>query len=346
MSRTLARSAFLATFAAYAGAAAAQSSSVTLFGTIDINARQVSNDGSPRKNLMGTDGLNSSRLGFRGTEDMGGGLTAGFWLEAPMTPNDGNSIGLNFRRRSTVSIIGQTWGELRLGRDYTPVFWTRALYDPFGFNGIGLSGNVDPNGLLQPTYVRSSNAVSYLLPARLGGVYGQFTVAPSEGAPNTKYYGGRLGYAKGPFDVSVAASRQSLNGGANRFDTWVVGGSYNAGFATLEGTYSRDRNDTGAGTTFRHWMLGTVVPIDVAEIHASYNDMDAGAGNGARMAAIGLVYNASKRSALYATYSHLSNEGAFKQSVDFSFPAAVSGATPVTPGGTSRAFEVGIRHLF
>jgi len=331
--------------AACATTAQAQSS-VTVFGAVDINVRHQANEGASNKNVMGTDGLNSSRLGFRGSEDLGDGLSAGFWLEAPMTPNDGNSTGLTFRRRSTVSLVSKQWGELRLGRDFTPTFWTRAIYDPFGFNGVGLAGNVDPNGLAQPTYVRASNAVAYFLPSGLGGVYGQFMVAPSEGAPNAKYQGGRLGYAKGPVDVSIAVSRQSLNGGANRFDTWVVGGSYNLGFATLQGAYNHDHNDTGAGTTYRHWLIGAVVPIGVAEIHASYNKMDAGSGDGAKMAAIGGVYNLSKRTALYATFSQLSNEGTFKQSVDFSYPAAVSGGTPVTPGGRSRGLELGLRHFF
>ena len=334
-----------AALCALAGAANAQSSA-TVFGAVDINLRYQDNDGSPTKRVMGTDGLNSSRLGFRAVEDLGDGLKAGFWLEGAMTPNDGNSAGLAFRRRSTVSLMNDTWGELRLGRDFTPVFWTRALYDPFGFNGVGLAGNVDPNGIAQPTYVRSSNSIAYFLPNKLGGVYGQFMIAPSEGAPNTKYIGGRLGYAKGAFDVSIAASRQDLNGGANRFNTWVIGGSYNFGVATLEGAYSHDRNDTGAGTTFKHLLVGGVVPIGVGEIHASYNKMDAGSGNGATMAAVGYVYNLSKRTALYGTYSQLSNEGAFKQSVDFSYPAAVSGGTPVTAGGKSRGLEVGIRHFF
>ena len=334
-----------AVFGMLAGVACAQSS-VTVFGAVDINLRHQSNDGAPNKNVMGTDGLNSSRLGFRGSEDLGDGLSAGFWLEAPMTPNDGNSIGLTFRRRSTVSLVSQRFGELRFGRDFTPTFWTRAIYDPFGFNGVGLAGNVDPNGVLQPTYVRSNNAIGYLLPNTLGGVYGQLMVAPSEGTPNGKYTAGRLGYAKGAADVSVAVSRQDLNSGANKFNTWVVGGSYNFGVATLEGAYNHDHNDTGAGTTYKHWLVGTVVPVGVAEIHASYNKMDAGSGNGARMAAVGVVYNVSKRTALYSTYSQISNEGAFKQSVDFSYPAAVSGGTPVNAGGTSRGLELGIRHFF
>ena len=82
-----------AALCALAGAANAQSSA-TVFGAVDINLRYQDNDGSPTKRVMGTDGLNSSRLGFRAVEDLGDGLKAGFWLEGAMTPNDGNSAGL------------------------------------------------------------------------------------------------------------------------------------------------------------------------------------------------------------------------------------------------------------
>jgi predicted porin len=329
---------------AFAGAASAQS--VTLFGVVDLNLRWQSNDGTRSKKVMGSDGLNSSRLGFRGVEDLGDGWKAAFWLEAAMTPNEGTSAGLNFKRRSTMSLISSQYGEVRLGRDYTPSFWARASYDPFGFNGVGLAGNVDPNGILQPTYVRSSNAVQYFLPSRLGGAYGQFMVAAGEGGSNTKYEGGRLGWANDKLDVSASVARQALNFGANSFKTWVVGGSYKFSFTTLEGVYNHDHVDTGAGTTYQHWLVGTVVPFGQSEIHASYNDMGAGHGNGAKMVALGYVYNLSKRTALYSTYSSVKNEGAFKQSVDFSYSPVIGGGTPVTVGGRSSALESGIRHAF
>ena len=247
------------------------------------------------------------------------------------------------RRRSTVSLIHKDWGELRVGRDYTPVFWTRALYDPFGFVGIGLEGNVDPNSVLQPTYVRANNSVGYLLPNTLGGVFGQIMIAPSEGGANTKYRAARVGYAKGPIDVSIAASRQSLNSGVNAFTTWLIGGSYNFGLAKLSAVYDRGRNDTGVGTTLKHWLLGAVVPLGQSEIHASYNKLDAGSGNGAKQIALGYVYNLSRRTALYGTLSRLTNEGLLAQSIDIS---AIPGNTRVTAGGRSQGYEVGIRHFF
>ena len=66
---------------AAAGTASAQSS-VTLFGIVDATIQRVNNDGGPSVTRLTNSGYNSSRLGFRGTEDLGGGLSASFWLEA------------------------------------------------------------------------------------------------------------------------------------------------------------------------------------------------------------------------------------------------------------------------
>jgi len=337
MNKTLVMSAALCV----AASPACAQSSVTTFGIVDVNVRYVKNDGQPSKKVMGTDGLNSSRLGFRGTEDLGGGLSAGFWIEGGMTPNDGNAAGFNFRRRSTVSLVSTTWGELRLGRDYTPSFWTRAWYDPFGENGFGLTSNVDPQ-TTQPTYIRASNSIGYLLPNTLGGIYGQAMVAAGEGTPNGKYVGARLGYAKGPLDVSVAVARQALNFGDNTYATWVAGAKYDFGVVTLEGAYNHDHIDIGAGTTYKHWLLGAVVPLGQAEIHASYNKTDAGSGSGAKALALGVVYNLSRRTAIYSTVARLDNQGNFKQSVDWIQVAP----TPVTVGGKSQGLELGLRHIF
>jgi predicted porin len=125
----------LAALTAFAGAASAQSS-VTLFGIVDAGVARLS-AGGKTKTGMTNSGYNSSRLGFRGVEDLGGGLQAGFWLEGQLTNDDGNAAGkLNFQRRSTVSLMGG-FGEIRLGRDYTPTFWNTTVYDPFGTNGVG-----------------------------------------------------------------------------------------------------------------------------------------------------------------------------------------------------------------
>ena len=122
---------------AASGAAMAQSS-VTLFGIVDATYAIGRGDTS-NKNQLTNSGYNSSRLGFKGSDDIGGGLKGSFHLEAGLNNDNGAGAGTNnnnqaaaatdpvingrnqgltFNRRSTVSLEGG-FGEVRLGRDYT-----------------------------------------------------------------------------------------------------------------------------------------------------------------------------------------------------------------------------------
>jgi predicted porin len=146
------------------------------------------NQGSVKisRTALANSGYNSSRLGFRGTEDLGGGLAASFWLEAPITNDDGATGVSTFARRSTVSLSGG-FGEVRLGRDYTPTFWNDTVFDPFGTNGVGtnlistangVSASGAPGGFGGNTNsTRASNSIGYFLPPNLGGFYGQVQYA-------------------------------------------------------------------------------------------------------------------------------------------------------------------------
>ena len=78
---------------AAAGTASAQSS-VTLFGIVDVTLAYGKGEVADRTSLT-NNGYNSSRLGFRGTEDLGGGMSASFWLEAGLNPDDGTGLGTN-----------------------------------------------------------------------------------------------------------------------------------------------------------------------------------------------------------------------------------------------------------
>ena len=201
---------------AAAGVASAQSS-VTLFGVVDATVAHGSGSGigSSSKSQITNSGYNSSRIGFRGTEDLGGGMRAGFWVEGGMNNDEGTGLaaggGMNWARRSTVSLLGG-FGEVRLGRDYTPTFFNKTVFDPFGTNGLGSELNVESTlGSGATTLVRASNMVSYFLPA-MGGIYGQVSVAAGENVPGNKYLGGRIGYSGGPVNVAVAYGKTYKDG--------------------------------------------------------------------------------------------------------------------------------------
>ena len=90
-------------------------SSVILYGTADLSARFVKNDGSSRRLALAQDGVNSSQLGFRGAEDLGGGLKAGFNLLAGVNADTG-TVNAKFWNRQSIVYLSGSFGEIRLGR--------------------------------------------------------------------------------------------------------------------------------------------------------------------------------------------------------------------------------------
>ena len=338
----------LAVLGAFAGVASAQSS-VTLWGIVDVNAHYVKNDGSERRVSLGTDGINSSRLGFRGVEDLGGGLKAAFHLEGAVNADTG-SVDTNrfFGRRATVSLLGG-FGEVRLGRDYTPTFWNLTVFDAFGTNGVGSSLN--PDQLSAGTRVRADNSIGYFLPTGIGGVYGQVMAAAAEntapGVPATvgaaagnpgRYVGGRIGFAAGPFDIAGAYGVQRYATGAEDLKTFNIGGSYDLGFLKLMAYFNRDKQGDDKD---RVVSVSAVVPFGQSEIHVGYdNDKRDNDGFTTKVDQIklGYVYNLSKRTALYGTVSRLNNKD--------DTALAIGGGFPIDVAGKSKAAEVGLRHIF
>lgn len=331
----------LAVLGAFAGTAAAQSS-VTLFGIVDLNGRQIKN-GTVKQFQQVSNSLNSNRLGFRGTEDLGGGMSAGFWLEGGMDNSDGVSAKLDFQRRSTVSLMGR-FGEVRLGRDYTPSFWNTTIFDPFGTNGVGSFLNVVNTSLGSgaTTYVRANNSFGYFLPGNLGGLYGQVqrSLAESLSGANDQT-SARIGFAAGP--VNVAVSFGTTDTTPNKFKHNNVAGSWNFGFMNLMAQYDM----TKAGSVDQKAAeIGVVVPVGQGEIKAAYTaskiDNPAPAADpDAKQVAVGYVYNLSKRTALYGHYAQITNKNGATFQV-----GSINGSTGTAANTKSSGFEVGLRHAF
>jgi predicted porin len=339
---------------ASAGVASAQSS-VTLFGIVD--ATLAFGKGSiSNKTQLTNSGYNSSRLGFRGTEDLGGGMSASFWLEAGVNNDNGSGAatslnnqstgtstasagtqGLTFNRRSTVS-LGGGWGELRLGRDYTPQFWNLTVFDPFGTNGVGTTQTLN-SSLGGPVTVRASNGIGYFLPGNLGGFYGQLQHYRGENANNVANDGTgtalRLGYANGPVNAALAYSTTKYATGDIKSTN--LGGQWDFGVAKLMGHISRDR--VSGSATGKGGLIGALVPVGPGEIRLAYstykNDL-AGTPKTNKWA-LGYVHNLSKRTAVYATYARLKNSGGAAQALNGSGNAANQNST---------GYDFGIRHSF
>lgn len=322
------------------GSAAYAQSSVTVFGILDVNVRNVDNDGVGRQNTLSNNGINSSRLGFRGVEDLGGGMRASFWLESDINPDLGttNPNGKLFARQATVSLHGG-FGELRLGRHYTPTGWNQFEFDPWSVIGVGGSATI-ARFAGQRTFYRTDNAVHYYLPPDIGGIYGQATHAFDEGAPDAQYSGARLGFKSGSLNTAVAVGTQEVVGGDFKIVSFGV--SYKVSVVTLMLQYN---NDKLIANKEERILLGAVVTLSSGEIRTSFVRSDASDGtaafnaNDASLVTLGYVHNLSRRTALYGTAARVDNKGAATFAIS-------GGRAGITPGGASTGIEVGLRHLF
>jgi predicted porin len=321
----------LVSFAALAAAGVASGqTSVTLFGVVDATVTHIRTTssfvgipGAPGLNFIGaadvhqsqwslnSSGYNASRFGFRGEEDLGGGLAVAFWLEAYMTNDDGRIVA--FERRSTVSLLSGL-GEVRLGRDYVPTFWNDTVFDPFGTNGVGANQiyqmNNGPSGTNfggtnrglfgNDNAIRASNSVGYFLPSNLRGFYGQAmyafneatkydpgatTPAVADSQRTGRYVGGRFGYANGPLDVAVSDGESTTGdnyyqGITTKVKIANMGASYDFGVVKIFGEISRTRNKNeyvfppliGTGD-FKGdgYLIGATAPVGVGLIRVAYS---------------------------------------------------------------------------
>ena len=347
---------------AASGASFAQSS-VTLFGIVDATVAFGRGDVSNKTQLTNS-GLNSSRLGFKGTEDLGGGMNASFWLEAGMNNDDGTGSatnvnnqpvaafnatsganapvragtqGLTFNRRSIVS-LGGGFGEVRLGRDYSATFYNTSNYDAFGTNGVGTSIVAKAAWSMESTSLRTSNGISYFLPGNLGGFGGQILYAMGENASTAAKDGNTLqvrgSYDNGPISAGVAYGKTTR--GASDSKVTNFGGSYDLGAAKLMGMYSQDKV---GGLTGKGFNVGVTAPVGAGLIRATYGSYktDAAGTPKTNQFALGYVHNLSKRTALYTTVARTSNSGGAS--------AALNGAM-TNVNGSSTGYDFGVRHSF
>jgi predicted porin len=333
---------------------------------LDEAARYVKNGDLKIKSLA-SGGINTSRLGVRGVEDLGDGLKAGFWLETGLNADSGTQSDATrfWNRRSTVSLLGN-FGEIRLGRDFTPTYTGYTDYDVFGDNGVAASSKFDIslgvardgqtgiNAYTSGGETRADNQIAYFLPSNLGGFYGRAAVASGEGTAGKKYFGGRVGYAAGPLDVSASYGEfevQPVNNGDDKYKTFDVGGAYDFGVVKVQGYYTQSKL---ANQKIATYSIGAIAPIGLGQLKAAYTHANqsgttgvalggvaAGTrvdGDDANQFALGYIYNLSKRTAVYGTGAYIKNKGNAR--------FVVASAPALAAGQKSTGLEVGLRHSF
>lgn len=347
----------LSVFGLLAGSAAAQSS-VSLFGIMDVAVRNVKNGSVGSTTSMVSGGNATSRWGIRGSEDLGSGLRAGFWIEGDIGVDTGTANATFWNRRSTVSLSSSSLGELRLGRDMIPTHVASCSFDPFSC--VGMAGAIafrstqaaafSGMGGVQVAF-RANNAVSYFTPDNLGGFSAQVMVSAGEGGVSAgteqaESQGLRVAYRNGPVNVQ-AATRLVKNATATvrDFKDNVLGASYDFGVVKV----ALQRRDFKFNTAkLEQTMLHLSAPLGNGTVKFTYVKADQISpnatvnANDSSLMGLGYQYNLSKRTSLYTTVAKISN----KNRATFT----VAGGAAVTAanfgGQSSRGYEVGIQHNF
>ena len=312
-----------------AGVAQAQSN-VTIYGAVDIN--YVKSTGNP----VTMDERYNNRLGFMGTEDLGGGLKATFQLEHRFDLTTGQSKGRgDFEGAANVGLAG-AFGQVRFGRLNELSTETFRVIDPFQQYGVAgmiessLRGN-DGEGRLSYTARYDSPVFNGF---KVGATYTVKNNADASmgysGAENAGYALGAT-YTNGP--VYLVANYNKAVNSSDSFN-WNLGGSYAFGPAKLSAGYEETKYKvgfdglTGADVKQKTWLVGLAYTVGAGVINASYNSSDFGPSITDTKFGIGYTHNLSKRTSVYANYAHEKVE--------------VTGLG----SDTASAYEVGITHKF
>ena len=317
----------LAVLAVAGTTAAMAQSSVTLYGRVNTTVeRQKVGD-------VTTTGMfnNSSRFGFKGTEDLGGGLKAGFQLESGFASDTGASSSTFFGRQSEVNLSGG-FGMVRLGNFTPESYYATADYVSMHNHDTGSSSDALYHDPVWFGTLGQANKISYRTP-EFGGFWAEAAVQFHEnkttvGNQNEHGYDLAGNYASGPLALGAGYSQV---GGAKQLGLRAL---YTLGQFTLGGYYQR--NDQFSAGTRNNFRLAGAYNFGASEFHLNVgraNSWSNWANSDATQFTLGYNYNLSKRTKVYGFYTKVNNS---------------SGAGYMTgaDGVDFSSLAVGVRHNF
>ena len=377
MKKTLVAIAALAAFGAQA------QSSVTMYGVLDAGVFNAKSAGVSQTFL--TNGAHtSSRLGFKGTEDIGGGLKANFGLEAGLSVDNG-SLGGPTGANGSTNIAGTTasadahasnasnqifsrgafvgleggFGKINAGKISTHSNTHILTYTPGATNIAAVSfraAATTSSGWLDNTIEYVSPTMAGLTARVLhttGNTAAASTAAEGITDANKKYGNGQefgLSYANGPLAAGYyTATRKLQTSDADEAKTSGVGATYDFGVAKVGFTAS-ESDPTGASATdkIKGSSFGVTVPVNATVTLAGfYGETKTQSDKKAKFTSVNLDYALSKRTTAYVNYTQVNNSGEGVTSL----AGLGAGNSAVTAAATAAepkvsAMGVGIRHSF
>jgi predicted porin len=306
---------------------------VTVMGLVDVYAGSIQHAGqADRKAVVNSGGMTTSWIGFKGEEDLGGGLKAHFLLTSFIQADDGTQGRFPndtlFSRDANVGLSG-SFGTVSLGRELAPHFLPTILFNPFGdsyqFSPLILHADV-PTFDNSPIPVWSgslaadtgwSNSIRYVTP-ELGGLKANlhYQFGEEAGRSSTNNYGLNALYFRGPLAVTafyhnaevrnpLPTSSFGAPGNATRQKAWMLGTSYDVSIAKLYATYGRTSHNVDVSD--KTASLGASMPFGQGKFLAAWAHTERttlGVEQKRNTASFGYDHYLSKRTDLYAIYMH------------------------------------------
>jgi predicted porin len=336
--------------AAFAAPAMAQN--VSVYGVLDTGIQAYDSGAASNSNVTRTvDGaLATSRLGFKGTEDLGGGLKASFKLEARLNPAAGTNNSTNFFNRGANVTLSGGFGAITLG-----------MNDTTGTQDIDSSVSQAGNLGLRPSFQATvtgngelgsdvASVIRYATPT-FNGFSAEFgyTANANDSVTDagTSITDLTVKYTNGPMAVYLGSSKQDNATAANKADFRTLGVSYNAGFASFGFTTSSADVRGGAANSagrVKTSVASAKVPLSnglavhAVMANASESGVANAKGNGYTVA---LTKALSKRTTVYGGYTSSTSDSAA------AFAMAGNTLTGATTDGTDQsAVTIGVSHSF
>jgi predicted porin len=314
-------------------------SNVSVYGVLDAGLVAESGNvaGSVTKLTSGVSA--GSRLGFKGTEDLGSGMSAMFVMEGGVSIDSGMSGqgGLLFGRQVFVGLNGNL-GTLKLGRQYTPVDSVVGTVDPFGNGYAGRGQNVFANAYVS----RVNNMVVYNSPvvngfsAELAHGFGEV----ADDLAKNRYMGASAGYAEGPLYVRLTTQKTENATATGSIKNTVLAATYNFGPVKAHLAFASNKGDLANVSTLdaRDVLIGASIPVGAGNIMLSYvhRDDNMPSDRNASQIGVGYQYFLSKRTFLYTAYGRINNQNGATYTV----------GNGSEPGSGNKAFNLGIRSNF
>ncbi|MBB5608139.1 MULTISPECIES: porin [unclassified Janthinobacterium] len=313
-------------------------SNVTIYGVADAGLVLDKDAAGERLNRIASGVASGSRIGFKGREDLGGGLAASFVLENGYNIDTGTTGqgGLLFGRQAYVGLSGSA-GAVTAGRQYSPYYLAlRDVADPFAIGLAGTASNLMVSNLRVDNMLQYSTPTYHKLSADLAYGFGE----AADSNVKNRSIGGAVHYIDGPLNLTLAHHRKD-NVVANILATQQTRNTLLAArydFKVLQVNFGYADNRALDQSKSNDLLLGFSAPFGRTKLVASYirhNDKSV-LNRDAQQWAIGAFYSLSKRSDLYTGYGHISN----KNGATFTVGNA-------TDNGTGNSgFNLGIRHTF